>query len=754
MMLHVARTTPWDFCTALQRITDNVEPDILPDIYRSFNRIQRHWTVTRAYKRGGITRVNHNQTEHQLGLPCVSCPWPNKNIPHNWRDDPDSDLIYATFIAIDGNYRLSRNNKGGGEATDPSYFGDVAFYAPNERYKDFCRARGGADDEIADITCRGHKSGDATKFNHSPRKACLGVVCGVCARSAAFFHWGVVDLALGERFVNVDFALVHILQDLVKAGIKKIVVSYDVACKYNINFDRRINHSAWPLLTTRESRELKAVKLAWLVPKFHLAAHVEGCADKYSFNWTKNVGRTCGENVESNWSSLNGLATSVREMGFGSRRDAINDAMLHHNWWKGGRESQRILKAFMEAIEMRKEKHKILLGLEEALGDDVMEQLRTTSALSDGSQFRLKKIVQPTRASILKLLQQEEGGFGPEYGVISTRATRSVGINRALEVEMRQVQFKHQLRMGTATTDIQWNKMEDARRKLSQLVDGWFRNVGDFMPVNAINEVQTANAGPENAHLCLPSEFPQIEHNRLGIADHALIERELRIGQAYDALKKLRNQLGLKSFLVRRKRQNPGYTMATRAETEIKKVDGHVKKWRKVYESAWKALEVLRGDGIIPHEHHWLTDQAYWKDLGERQTAEATRKGEGPKQLPWIWKIELDIEETSLEGIEGAIEGWTNEAIRLEWLYARASYERWDEETKLLKAEGERVGKSFGWLKKQWQTRKMDWGRDDDIPRGAVAYAARTATTFARLEQKGLAHFLELLKVAVKYAQS
>ncbi|KIJ38797.1 hypothetical protein M422DRAFT_90045, partial [Sphaerobolus stellatus SS14] len=113
-----------------------------------------------------------------------------------------------------------------------------------------------------------------------------------------------------------------------------IVVSYDVACKYNLNFEKCITHQDCPLVTKRELRQLQKIKLTWLVPKFHLAAHVEGCADKYSFNWTKNVGRTCGENVESNWLSLNGLATSVREMGFGSRRDAITDAMLHHNWWK------------------------------------------------------------------------------------------------------------------------------------------------------------------------------------------------------------------------------------------------------------------------------------------------------------------------------------------------------------------------------------------------------------------------------------
>jgi hypothetical protein len=45
--------------------------------------------------------------------------------------------------------RLARNNKGGGEATDPSLFGDNCFYAPNEDYKDFCRVRGGAPDDTS-----------------------------------------------------------------------------------------------------------------------------------------------------------------------------------------------------------------------------------------------------------------------------------------------------------------------------------------------------------------------------------------------------------------------------------------------------------------------------------------------------------------------------------------------------------------------------------------------------------------------------
>lgn len=57
------------------------------------------------------------------------------------------DLIYAAYLGGDGTMKLSRNNKGGGEATDPSLFGDDAFYAPNAEYKEFSRARGGAPDD-------------------------------------------------------------------------------------------------------------------------------------------------------------------------------------------------------------------------------------------------------------------------------------------------------------------------------------------------------------------------------------------------------------------------------------------------------------------------------------------------------------------------------------------------------------------------------------------------------------------------------
>ncbi|KIJ30662.1 hypothetical protein M422DRAFT_186794, partial [Sphaerobolus stellatus SS14] len=161
-----------------------------------------------------------------------------------------------------------------------------------------------------------------------------GLISISCIRSGAFCINETVDLAKGERFVNFDFALCKVLKNIISSGLKQVVISYDVACKFHIHFNKCIRHQDWRLLSEDELERLEQIEIVWLVPKFHLAAHIEGCADRFSFNWTKLVGRTCGETVESNWARLNGLATSTREMGFGQRRDVLTDSMCFHNFNK------------------------------------------------------------------------------------------------------------------------------------------------------------------------------------------------------------------------------------------------------------------------------------------------------------------------------------------------------------------------------------------------------------------------------------
>jgi Kyakuja-Dileera-Zisupton transposase len=140
--------------------------------------------------------------------------------------------------------------------------------------------------------------------------------------------------------VNFDFPLVHNLRKIMGYGLKRVVISYDIACKYHINFLKRLTAPEWPLISSEEEHYLKSMTIKWLVPKYHLAAHVEQCADKFSFNYTANVGRTHGEIVESNWAGLGALATATREMGFGNRRDTLTDVMSHWNWAKATNEGE------------------------------------------------------------------------------------------------------------------------------------------------------------------------------------------------------------------------------------------------------------------------------------------------------------------------------------------------------------------------------------------------------------------------------
>ena len=107
------------------------------------------------------------------------------------------------------------------------------------------------------------------------------------------------------------------------------VISYDIACQWSINLYKQmfaLDHEFFLFDDTRYIR--------FLVPKFHLPAHVERCQTTFSFNYAKNVGRTDGESPEPGWVKLNVLAPSTREMGPGRRRDTIDCNIGDENWKK------------------------------------------------------------------------------------------------------------------------------------------------------------------------------------------------------------------------------------------------------------------------------------------------------------------------------------------------------------------------------------------------------------------------------------
>lgn len=114
-------------------------------------------------------------------------------------------------------------------------------------------------------------------------------------------------------------------------GITFFLFSYDVVCKWHINFWTRLKLGS----KTNWYDVLKdSMQYQFLVPKFHLGSHKEECADRFSFNYADGVGRMHGELVETIWAGLNWLQYSTQEMSAGHRREVITEAMNYWNWGK------------------------------------------------------------------------------------------------------------------------------------------------------------------------------------------------------------------------------------------------------------------------------------------------------------------------------------------------------------------------------------------------------------------------------------
>lgn len=117
------------------------------------------------------------------------------------------------------------------------------------------------------------------------------------------------------------------LSSLRQNAPKRIFISYDIACQWSKHLDTRSN--IYPSNLSIEGHSLQ-----YFIPKWHMPAHQKECHANFSFHFTPWVGRTDGEAPERGWAAMNGLATSTKEMGPGSRRDTLDDHFGDYNWRK------------------------------------------------------------------------------------------------------------------------------------------------------------------------------------------------------------------------------------------------------------------------------------------------------------------------------------------------------------------------------------------------------------------------------------
>ena len=113
------------------------------------------------------------------------------------------------------------------------------------------------------------------------------------------------------------------------AGISRVLVSYDIACQWQINLQTRLNSYAVSTPTLKDLEYWKTV-----VPKFHLSGHGAQCQIVFNLGYTKWAGRTDGERIEAGWAQSTSMATWTRENGPNARRNILDDHWNASNWQK------------------------------------------------------------------------------------------------------------------------------------------------------------------------------------------------------------------------------------------------------------------------------------------------------------------------------------------------------------------------------------------------------------------------------------
>ena len=132
------------------------------------------------------------------------------------------------------------------------------------------------------------------------------------------------------RYLNVDYALASTLANDINAGIKDVVVTYDIACQWSKNLSCRL-----PTYTCIAPLNLNALKsFCVAVPKFHLISHGASCQTTFNLALMDSVGMTHGEGVETIWSHSASLMTWSRENGPAACHLILDDHWTRWNWSK------------------------------------------------------------------------------------------------------------------------------------------------------------------------------------------------------------------------------------------------------------------------------------------------------------------------------------------------------------------------------------------------------------------------------------
>ncbi|KAG6818624.1 hypothetical protein H0H93_003377 [Arthromyces matolae] len=727
LLSFMSKISAFEYYQTLVRLTDNTGTKDLPMV--------REWRHIKLLKRAGrghdVTGAKGTRAG-ECAVLCPACPLPGINLPKDWKSSPpETEWLYALFVGIDANFRLKRLNVSS-EEKDPGLNRGCAYFVDPASFAQYLEAfQDKIEDDISD--CNNHDAIKSASIRGAKGLAASGIGKTECARHDMKRAVSLGDLQKGEKYLNMDY---FFGSSLTQNTPKIVIVSYDIACQWHRNLRKRFDvyGRSFGLPDPYGDRQLRFV-----VPKFHLLAHVDKCKVTYSLNLLPNVGRTDGEAPERGWAAVNAVANSTKEMGPGSRRDTLDDHFGDYNWRKYM--SLRtifcdtiILRKAKEAIQQREEHVVAFEEFDAALPEqDVVEwtlQVQTwerNPSATNPFQATVTKITE--NAVRLELALEDQARLREDLTTsLNDTVHNDVPPGRLIAQGLELEDLQRNLRIDSAdisesSTSLQRSKIIERSNSLFRKIEAWTSIQSLYIPLASTLRLRDDQLGSEehvptaDINLYLPSDMVGKAYCDLKFLD---IEWRLRWAQAHETLHEIRRTILLRSQMRKSKEQLiTGQKMHTRSNTLLKDIADRIRHAVQKYNLIRNALVKL--DRLLEKDS-WasilreLTDD----DVGGITAVEDDRP-EGSRTVSWIWKM---AEADAVEG-EGK-----QEALRIEWCKARARAHRWQEECMLLNEEMRRILAFFTYQEQLWAARatKQYPHVDATVSTGFRAYAWRQST--------------------------
>ncbi|KAF9789306.1 hypothetical protein BJ322DRAFT_1000561 [Thelephora terrestris] len=721
----------YDFHASLASITNSA--GLRPPMYR-YNELAlvlRIWVYLRQARRGGGSHISGGFEALALGslaVECPTCPNPGKNLV-----SPQVDSWLNTlYLSMDTNFKLKQKDRG---FSDPPLSNRLSFMVPNGNLQEHL-AHCSVKKLTTEInTCGSNFNAVSQAYTKNARGYTVtGVGAVDCARHGFKRPNGIVDLQKGERYSNMDFALLSTLIPSLNAGISQVLISYDIGCQWHKNIQNRINaYAAFPPLQLSGLEYWRVV-----VPKFHISGHGAECQALFNLSYTKWAGRMDGERIESGWAQSTSMATWTRESGPNARRNILDDHWNAFNWLKllGLRTSlEKNLRRSLAWSRSQREVANLVSQSYSPETVDVWRKMRDEFDLDQSKPNPYKEVENRTTMKQLKLaLLKEEAAELTEHGPSPHKVSAGAFFDKAIMIENRRrtLAAREKAKITTARANAE---AQGLRNLLSK----------DLLELRKSQQIYMPGLGPlpegedeldESIKLQLPSELSEDERAAWCLPGIPSLEFCFRYAQADNSLSQIRRLRRLLQNVQDQNAKHPSQTQQSisRSKGIFDGLASRVRRAAKQYRhSRWAMMALDPSEQLSPA---WKDRFRELEDADLRGPGrESYEKSEGKFQPSWIWMVPQSAGNASNDGTRGThLNNATPvvNSMRVHWSKCQARAERYEEEVALTVEEMGRTLRYFEWKKSQWLSLQSCREQTDspppvDIQRGLHAYACRQA---------------------------